>query len=50
MGKNNGANISFSVQSKIFPKLKAHILQMRHQNIQEGLGFTVGTKILKFST
>ena len=28
MGINNGANASFSVQSKIFPRLKAQILQI----------------------
>ena len=31
----------FSIQSKIFPKLKALILQMMYQNILEGSGFTV---------
>ena len=46
----NGANASFSVQSKIFPNLKAQILQMRYQNIQEGSGFILERKKnLKFS-
>ena len=40
MGTKNGANASFSVQSKIFPKLKYQILQMRYQNVQEGSSFT----------
>ena len=44
MGIKNGANASFSVQSKIFPKLKAQILQMRYQNVQKGSGFTVTLK------
>ena len=44
MGTKNGANASFSVQSKIFPKLKAQILQMRYQNVQEGSSFTVKRK------
>ena len=39
------ANASFSVQSKIFPKLKAQILQMRFKNVQEGSSFTVERKI-----
>ena len=43
----NGANASFSVKSKIFPKLKAQILQMRNQNVQESLGFTVERKKIK---
>ena len=33
MGTKNGANASFSVQGKIFPKLKVQILQMRYQNV-----------------
>ena len=41
MGIQIGANASFSIQSKIFPKLKAHILQMRCQNVQEGSNITV---------
>ena len=45
MGTKNGTNASFSVQSKIFPKLKAQILQIRYQNVQEGSGFTVEEKI-----
>ena len=36
--------MSFSVQSEIFPRLKAQILQIRYQNILEGLGFTVERK------
>ena len=31
--RRNGANTSFSVKSKIFPKRKAQILQMRYQNV-----------------
>ena len=42
----NGTNASFSVQSKIFPKLKAQILQMRYQNVQEGTSFTSERKKL----
>ena len=41
MGTKNGANASFSVQRKIFPKLKAKILQIRYQNVQKGSKFTV---------
>ena len=37
----NGDNTSFSVPSKIFPKLKARILQMRFQNFQGSSDFTV---------
>ena len=37
----------FSVQSKIFPKLKVQILQISYQNVQEGSGFTVEKKLLK---
>ena len=44
MDIKNGSNTSFTVQSKIFPKLKAQIWQMRYQNIQEGSGFTVERK------
>ena len=43
-GQKIWANASFSVQSKIFPKLKAQILQMRYQNVQEGSSFTVKRK------
>ena len=43
-GHKNRANASFLVQSKIFPKLKAQILQMRYQNIKKGSGFTVERK------
>ena len=51
MGINNGDNASFSVQSKIFPRLKAQILQMGYQNIQVGLGFTVeGINLWKFQS
>ena len=39
MGEKNGANAPFSVQSKIFPKLKVQILQMWYQNAQEGSSF-----------
>ena len=46
MGEKNGANAPFSVQSKIFRKLKAQILQMRYQNVQEGSSFTVERKSL----
>ena len=46
MGTKNGANASFSVQSKVFPKLKAQILEIGYQNVQEGLGFTA--KKMKF--
>ena len=46
MAIKNGANAPFSVQSKIFPKLKT---QMRYQNVQEGSNFTVEReKILNF--
>ena len=38
-GHKNGANISFSVQSKTFPKLKAQIWKMRSQNVPEASGF-----------
>ena len=44
MGIKNGANASFSVQSQIFPKLKAQILKMRDQNVQEDSNFTVDEK------
>ena len=44
MGIKNGANASFSVQSKIFPKLKAQILQVRYQNVQNGSNFTIERK------
>ena len=44
MGIKNGAAASFSVQSKILPKLKAQILQMRQKNVQEGPGFTIERK------
>ena len=44
MGTKNGANGSFSVQSKIFTKLKAQIIQMRCQNVQEGSSFTAERK------
>ena len=44
MGTKNGGNTSFSVQCKIFPKLKAPIFQMRYQNVQEGSSFTVERK------
>ena len=41
----NGANgASFSVQSKIFPKIKAKIFQIRYQNVQEGSSFSVERK------
>ena len=43
-GHKNGANASFSVQSKIFPKRKAQILQMRYRNVQEGSSFTAERK------
>ena len=50
MGIKNGGNNSFSVQSKLFPKLKAQILQMRYQNVQKGSSFTAKReKIVKFS-
>ena len=39
-GHKNGANVSYSVQSKILPEIKAQILQIGYQNVQEGLGFT----------
>ena len=42
-------NASYSVQSKIFPKLKAQILQMRYQNFEEGSSFTTEKKNVKFS-
>ena len=42
MGTKNGAMPLF--QSKICPKLKAQILQMRLQNVQEGLSFTAERK------
>ena len=46
MGTKNGAMPLF--QSKICPKLKAQILQMRFQNVQEGSKFTFKIyKILK---
>ena len=41
MGTKNGANASFLVHSKIFPKLNVQILQIRYQNVQEGSSFTV---------
>ena len=44
MGITNGDNASFSVQCKIFPKLKAQISQMRHQNVLEGLSPAVNRK------
>ena len=44
MGIKNGANASFSVQSKIFPKTKAQILQMRYQNVKEGSSFSAERK------
>ena len=44
MGIKNGTNASFSVQCKIFPKLKVKILQMRYQNVQEGSSFTAERK------
>ena len=44
MSIKNGANASFSVQSKMFPKLKAQILQMRYQNVSESSGSTVEKK------
>ena len=34
----------FSVQSKMIPKLKAQILQVRYQNVSAGSGFTVERK------
>ena len=43
-GHNNGANASFSVQSKIFPKLEAQILQMRYQSVPACSSFTVERK------
>ena len=50
MGTKNGANATFSVQSKKFPKLKAQILQIRYQNLQEDSSFTVERKKnVKFS-
>ena len=42
MSIKNGVNVSVSVQSKIFPKLRAKILQMRYQNDPVVSGFTVG--------
>ena len=48
MGTKNGVNASFSVQSKIFPKLKAQIFQMRYQNVQEGSSFTEESVIFQF--
>ena len=33
---------------KIFPKLKAQILQMRYQNVQEGSSFTKEKENVKF--
>ena len=47
MGIKNGANASFPLQSKIFPKLKAQMLQMRYQNVQEGSSFTAEKKNVK---
>ena len=44
MDIQNWANDSFPVQSKIFPKLKAKILQMRYLNVQEGPEFAVESK------
>ena len=44
MAIKNGANASFQVQSKIFPKLKSQILQMRYQHVPAGSGFTVERK------
>ena len=44
MGIKNGAIATFSVQCKIFPQLKSQILQMWHQNVQEGSSFTVKRK------
>ena len=44
MGIKIGANASFSVQSEIFLKLKAQILQMSHKNVQKGSDFTVDKK------
>ena len=35
---------SFSVRSKIFPKLKAQIFEMRYQNVQESSDFIVVKK------
>ena len=43
-GHKNGANVSFLVESKIYPKLKGQILQMRYQNIHEGSDFTAERK------
>ena len=37
MSIKNGVNATLSVQSKIFPKLKALILQMRYQNVLKSL-------------
>ena len=48
MGTKNGVNGSFSVQSKIFTKLKAQIIQMRYQNVQEGSSFTAERKKCDF--
>ena len=45
----NDANVSFSGQSKIFPKPKSQTLSMRYQNVQEGFGITVERKNLKFA-
>ena len=47
MGIKNGVNASFSVQGKIYSKLKAQILQMRYQNVLEGSGFTVERKKIR---
>ena len=44
-GHKNGANIS--VQRKIFPKLKAQIIQIWYLNVQEGSSFTAGRKNCK---
>ena len=41
MGIKNCANATFSVQSKIFPKQKVKILQMRYQNVPDGLSYTI---------
>ena len=40
-GIKNGATTSFSFQSKILPKLKAQILQMRYWNVHEGSDFAI---------
>ena len=42
--QKNGANAPFSVQSNLFPKLKAQILQIRYQNVHEGSSFTAERK------